>query len=309
MKIAVAMTRAVTGDISANVAGHLELASLAVAHGTQFLAFPELSLTGYEPTLAKALALDLEDPRLPPWRRSRGAPRSTSLAHERGVVAVALGGSRATVSADASSDWDLAVYYRGEIGTDALARYGEVHPPGSWGRIMNGGAWLEVGGRKVDVLLRDLDVALYWSERAVAGEYEVDGLLAYLAGVPTYSLLAERALGVTLCGDLPPVGPFPERLAARAPERWRYHRRFTLAQARSRAARGDVVGAVGQVARGIIEEAHAVLCGRHEWVLNEKHIIERAGLGAMHGLAGAAPRDRAELVKWVESIEVRLESR
>src|SRR5262245_33059574 len=58
------------------------------------------------------------------------------LATQRNVVAVALGGSRATGSADAASDWDLAVYYRGEIGTAALACYGDVHPPGSWGRIM-----------------------------------------------------------------------------------------------------------------------------------------------------------------------------
>jgi hypothetical protein len=59
-----------------------------------------------------------------------------ALARERGVVAVALGGSRAMGCADANSDWDLAVYYRGDVGTEALARYGEVYPPGSWGRIM-----------------------------------------------------------------------------------------------------------------------------------------------------------------------------
>ena len=50
-----------------------------------------------------------------------------------------------------------------------LACFGEVHPPGSWGRIMNGGAWLSLDGTKVDVLLRDLDVAMYWSGRAQLG--------------------------------------------------------------------------------------------------------------------------------------------
>jgi len=29
--------------------------------------------------------------------------------------------------------------------------------PGSWGRLMNGGAWLKIGER-IDVLLRDLTV-------------------------------------------------------------------------------------------------------------------------------------------------------
>ena len=78
-----------------------------------------------------------------------------------GVVAVTLGGSRAGGTADDGSDWDLGVYYRGSLDLDALARRGQVHPPGAWGRIMNGGAWLTLAGTKVDVLLRDLDVALY----------------------------------------------------------------------------------------------------------------------------------------------------
>jgi hypothetical protein len=30
-----------------------------------------------------------------------------------------------------------------------------VYPPGAWGRIMNGSAWLTYDGLKVDVILRD----------------------------------------------------------------------------------------------------------------------------------------------------------
>jgi hypothetical protein len=70
-----------------------------------------------------------------------------------GVVAVALGGSRATGTAGPNSDWDLGVYYRGALDTRALEQLGDVHPPGSWGRVMNGGAWLDSGGLRVDVLL------------------------------------------------------------------------------------------------------------------------------------------------------------
>ncbi len=103
-----------------------------------------------------------------------------------GVEAVTIGGSRAVGTADEGSDWDVGVYYRGSIDLAPLARFGEVHPPGSWGRIMNGGACPSLEGTKVDVLLRDLDVAMYWSGRARLGEYEVDALLGYLAGAPTY---------------------------------------------------------------------------------------------------------------------------
>jgi len=67
------------------------------------------------------------------------------LAGMPGTVAVVLGGSRALGSNDAGSDWDLGLYYRGAIDLTALAARGTVFPPGSWGRVMNGGAWLRCG--------------------------------------------------------------------------------------------------------------------------------------------------------------------
>src|SRR6266699_1645524 len=112
------------------------------------------------------------------------------LAAMPGTVTFVLGGSRALGVNDAGSDWDLGLYYRGTIDLTALAARGVVYPPGSWGRVMNGGAWLRCGGEKVDVLLRDLDVVEHWIRRAEKGEFEVDALLGYVAGVPTYVLSA-----------------------------------------------------------------------------------------------------------------------
>jgi hypothetical protein len=236
------------------------------------------------------------------------AALADAIVGARGAVAVALGGSRALGTADAASDWDLALYYRGALDLGVLERFGEVHPPGSWGRIMNGGAWLRIGGAKVDVLLRDLDVAEHWSERAARGEYEVDALLGYVAGVPTYSLLAERAVGVTVRGALPPVDAFPPRLAETATARWRFHRVFTFEQARSRAGRGDVVGTVGQAAKAVIEAAHAILCERREWVLNEKRIVERAGLAHVQACFGDAPQAADDLLGWLARVDEALGS-
>lgn len=107
------------------------------------------------------------------------------LASLPGAVAVTLGGSRSLGSHDAGSDWDLGLYYRGSLDLTALAARGTVFSPGSWGRLMNGGAWLRCGEEKVDVLLRDLDVVEHWTRRAEGGEFERDALLGYLAGVPT----------------------------------------------------------------------------------------------------------------------------
>jgi hypothetical protein len=217
-----------------------------------------------------------------------------------GVIAVVLGGSRAAGSDDPASDWDLGVYYRGALDTSALAARGDVHPPGAWGRIMNGGAWLTCGGLKVDVLLRDLDVVERWSALAEEGRYEVDGLLGYLAGIPTYSLLAERTFARLLRGTLAPVGAFPPRLAEAAPERWRFHRRFSLTQARTRAMRGDAIGTIGHAARAAVEHAHALLCERRIWVLNEKQIFRRAELDEAQALFAEPGRD---LPGWLDAVE------
>ena len=59
MKIAVAQTKPVTGDIDSNIKNHITLATVAADNGADIIIFPELSLTGYEPSLAKQLATDL----------------------------------------------------------------------------------------------------------------------------------------------------------------------------------------------------------------------------------------------------------
>lgn len=64
MKVCAAQLRPVAGDFATNTAKHLELIRLAVDHGAHLVFFPELSLTGYEPRLAKSLASDQADRRL-----------------------------------------------------------------------------------------------------------------------------------------------------------------------------------------------------------------------------------------------------
>ena len=223
-----------------------------------------------------------------------------------GVEAVTIGGSRAAGTADEGSDWDVGVYYRGGIDLARLAHYGEVHPPGSWGRIMNGGAWLSLQGTKVDVLLRDLDVALYWSGQARLGVYELDVLLGYLAGAPTYSLMAELALNRTLNGHLPAVSEYPDALSQAGARRWPLHASFSLTHARMRAERGDIVGAVGQAAKAVIETAHALACRRRLWVLNEKKVVEQAGLQDLHTRFVDVPTSSHELVAWVEGLRTAI---
>lgn len=64
MKIAVAQTKSIKGDISASMETHKKLIELAAFHKTDALFFSELSLTGYEPQLSKELATNQEDKKL-----------------------------------------------------------------------------------------------------------------------------------------------------------------------------------------------------------------------------------------------------
>lgn len=230
------------------------------------------------------------------------------LAGLRGVEAVVLGGSRASGTHDVASDWDIGLYYRADVDLQPLAAYGVVHPPGSWGRLMNGGAWLHLGDAKVDVLLRDLDAVERWGERAERGEFEIDALLGYVAGAPTYLLAAETASCRLLHGSLE-ARPFPEALAAAAPPRWRFCRSFSLDHARMHARRGDVAATLGQAAKAVLEEAHAILCARREWVCNEKGLLVKAGLAHLQQRFASAPTDPADLLRWVDDVASALGAR
>lgn len=223
-----------------------------------------------------------------------------------GAVAVVLGGSRALGTGDAASDWDLGVYYRGELDWRPLETLGAVHPPGSWGRVMNGGAWLVRDGLKIDVLFRELGFVEQCTARACGGDYDVDALLGYVAGVPTYSLMAEAATCAVLGGSFDPPRSFPEQLAERAPRRWRIHRDFSLGYARSLARRGDLVPALGQLAKAVLEEAHARVCAARTWTLNEKRLVDRAGLSWAHGWLARPPAEPGELEPWIADAERRL---
>ena len=150
------------------------------------------------------------------------------LAAIPGVVAVTLGGSRATGTAVEGSDWDFGLYYRGGLDPAdiiALGWPGRVFAPGEWGTIVNGGAWLTVDGAKVDLIYRDLDEVLRWTTAARDGRLEIRREVGYVAGIATYILAGELALGRVLAGDLPrpgvPAPAGPDRTRGLVPARGR----------------------------------------------------------------------------------------
>jgi predicted nucleotidyltransferase len=89
-----------------------------------------------------------------------------ALASAPGVAAIALGGSRARGTAAPSSDTDLGLYYRRGVELDIErlreaakelvddSRPAVLTEVGAWGPWIVGGAWLSIGGRKIDLLYR-----------------------------------------------------------------------------------------------------------------------------------------------------------
>jgi hypothetical protein len=137
------------------------------------------------------------------------------LAAIPGVVAVTLRGSRAAGTAGKDSNWDLASITGERLNPADIAALGwpgRVFAPGEWGDIVNGGAWLTIGGTKVDLIYRDLGEVLHWTAAAQEGRFEIQREVGYVAGIATYVLAGELALGRVLAGDLPGV---PRRSCAR----------------------------------------------------------------------------------------------
>ncbi len=220
------------------------------------------------------------------------------LAAIPGVVAVTLGGSRATNTAAPDSDWDFGLYYRGSLDPAdivALGWPGRVFAPGDWGRIVNGGAWLTIDGTKVDLIYRDLDEVLRWTRAAEDGRFEIQREVGYIAGIATYIVAGELALARVLSGELPRPR-FPQRLRETAPAAW-----FTIASgalhfADIYAGRDDPVCCLANICQAVLATAQGRLAAAGEWVLNEKRIVDRAGLASIQDRLRQRGQDMTTLV-------------
>jgi hypothetical protein len=211
-----------------------------------------------------------------------------------GVRAVTLGGSRAEGTHRPDSDWDFSLYYRGHFDPQGLRDIGwpgEVFEVGGWSKgVFNGGAWLEIDGRRTDVHYRDLDVIDAEIVASREGRFSIEPLLFHLAGIPSYLGLAELSVKRILRGQLP-TPEYPEALRRRAREVWWRRADATFGYARQNHARhGRLAQCAGLVAQAASQAAHAVLAARGEWITNEKTLLTRASLRQVDEfIAGARP--------------------
>ncbi|MFO2463090.1 carbon-nitrogen hydrolase family protein [Pseudomonas sp. 15FMM2] len=106
--IAAAQTASVAGDLPANIERHLAFMRTAAEQGVQLLVFAELSLTGYEPSLASELAIAPGDSVLAPLREMARELRMTAVV---GMPIRLPSGSQVLIGALVmAADGSLAVY-------------------------------------------------------------------------------------------------------------------------------------------------------------------------------------------------------
>jgi predicted nucleotidyltransferase len=223
------------------------------------------------------------------------------LAEVPGVVGVLLGGSRARGEHRPESDWDLGVYYRGELDLTALRALAgpdvDVAGPGGWGP-----------GVAVDWILRDLDrVERVWAD-CREGRYEVGVQAGHPLGFWSPCYAGEVALGRVLAD---PAGELTDlrRRTATYPEPLRealtkcaWEAEFLVGAAAKGAARADTLYVALCLSRAFGVLVQALFARERRWCLNEKGALAVAatlpgapdGFGPrVRGLLGA-PGDTAE---------------
>ena len=215
-----------------------------------------------------------------------------SLPH---VIAVTARDPDSSANEPTARDWNLVIYYRGTLDLEDLRHLQGLVTAPDQGRIISGGSSLTVDGHGVDLHYREIDHVQHWIQESEAGRFEVESSNESVAGVPSYTLAAEMALGTVVAGSLDEVIEYPERLAAEGAAHWRSSANSSLEHAGARAEHGDVAGVLAHLAKASIEVAHARLCEARRWSVNEKEILERAELTHFNQLLTALNTDPVTL--------------
>lgn len=243
-----------------------------------------------------------------------------------GIVAVALGGSRARGTHRPDSDVDLGLYYRGSLDVAALrslaAKVADspvgVTEPGGWGPWVNGGGWLTVQGWHVDWIYRDLDrVQRIWGD-CQHGRYEIGIQPGHPLGFYSHAYAGEVALCQVLAdptGELTDLraqtATYPAALSDALVEGlWE-------ADFIARAARYGVSGSDPAYTAGCLFRAVGVACQAlhghaRRWLINEKGMVALTAAlpvappgfaGRVHSLLAAVGRSQDEMAETVSAAE------
>ena len=208
-----------------------------------------------------------------------------------GIRAIVLGGSRARGEASAQSDYDIGLYYEpdnpidvGRLAKAAMLLPGAVRSSvtaiGEWGPWINGGAWLTVDGRRVDLLYRDLAKVADVIEACHAGRIE----RAYQPGHPHAFVSAIYMGEVAHCqvlwdpeAVLAPLrrrcDPYPAALGEALIRAFFWEARFALENAGHGRGNKDPAYVAGCVFRSVACLCQTLFALNRAYLLNEKGAV------------------------------------
>lgn len=206
-----------------------------------------------------------------------------------GMKAIVLGGSHARGRAEKGSDIDLGLYYS-EAAPFSIQNLRELanrlHDTADpvvtdfygWGPWVNGGAWLTIGGQRVDFIYRSVEHLERVIAEAETGRYEVHYLQQPPFGFFSGTYLGEISVCISLFdpeGRLDVlkrrVAHYPDALRRKVVQDYLFMAEFTLtAFAPKVAGRGDVYGTAACLARAANELVLALFALNRAYPINDK---------------------------------------
>jgi hypothetical protein len=217
---------------------------------------------------------------------------STEISKVSGIRAIVLGGSRARGAAAAHSDYDLGLYYEIDdpldIGslTTTIRSLDDSGPAagatsiGGWGPWINGGGWLTVEGKRVDLLYRDLHRVRSVIDQCRVGQIERHyqpghphafvsaiymGEIAYCRPLWDPSAILEPLKQQTL--------PYPPQLRQELIGTFLWEARFAMENARHGRALDDVAYVTGCCFRSVVCLCQVLFAINGTYLLNEKGAV------------------------------------
>jgi hypothetical protein len=217
------------------------------------------------------------------------------LAAVPGVVALVLGGSRASGAAHSASDYDLGLYFRQAAGLDVgrllEAVKGLVDDPGAaavtevggWGPWIVGGGWLTIAGKKMDLLYRPIESVETVIRDCRDGRISMDCQPGHPHGFCSAIWMGEVALCQRLhdperviAGLKAMTDPQPDKRRDALTRRFQWEALFSIENAETAVSRGDPTYIAGCAFRSLACVAQVLFALNRRYLTNEKGALDAA---------------------------------